>query len=94
MFVALVTNASDSYDVYDFYANIVTLKIKVLCSRTVLPPDPQSSTIDKHNNMHYNLFVVLVINPSDLYDAYGFYANIATLKINVLCSRTSLPPDP
>ena len=38
-------NPSYLYDVYDVYANIVTLKIKVLCSRTSLPPDPGSSII-------------------------------------------------
>ena len=39
------------------------------------------------------IYVLLDINPSELYDFYGFYSNLVTLKIKVLCSRTSLPLD-
>ncbi len=75
------------------YASIVTLKIKVLCSRTSLPLDTRSSKIYTNSNSHDHFFVLLDINPSYLYDAYGLYANSVTLKLKVRCSITSLPFD-
>ena len=92
-FVLLDINPSDLYDVLFLYANSVTLKIKVRCSRTSLPLDTRSSNIYKHDNINHNVLVFLIISLSDLYEFYVFYDNIVTLNMKVLCSRTSLPLD-
>ena len=39
------------------------------------------------------IYVVWGTHPSDVYDLYGCYMNIVTLKIKVLCFRNVSPQD-